>query len=183
MKVYADGNHLLDALAGEGSEIGVRGDRDKSRANLAQWLALYAQRQDCDVTLVFDQNPVGEALPPIARCGRVRVVNLEPGGECLHEIAGPANRAARDERVFVVTADWRLAKAMRGGRVRLLDPAGFLARARRMMGRADDAPRGEPDGKFSGLPEQDVDYWMRFFAQSGKDPDERRPPGNGSAPR
>ena len=180
MRVYVDGNQLLDALAGEGSEIVGRGEREESRASLAQWLSLYAQRQGCDVTLVFDRNPVGEALAPFASCGRVRVVNLEAGGECLHEIAGPANRAAEQERVFVVTADWRLAEAVRGGAVRLLDPAGFLARARRMMGRDDDAPRGEPDGKFAGLPERDVDYWMRFFARSGKDPDQGRPPGNRS---
>ena len=175
MKLYVDGNDLLEALAAQDSDIVVVGDRAKSRLNLARWLWRYAQHQDCDVVLVFEGEPDGRTLAPSERHGRVRVVNLEPGAAAMHEIAGPANRAARDDRVFVVTSDARLAEAMRRGRARVLEPLAFIRRARKLMRGAETDNLDEPDAKFSGLSDEEVEHWMRLFSEDTKGSDDQRP--------
>jgi len=164
MKLYVDGNDLLDVFRERGGDIYVEGDRAKSRLNLARWLARYAEHQGCEVELVFDENPVGEVLPPVERHGRVRVANLEPRADALHAIAGPANRAAVEERVLVVTADPRLARALAHGNARLLEPERFVTRARTAMrGGAERSGLDEPDEKFSGLSDEEVGFWRQFF--------------------
>ncbi len=163
MIVYVDGKDLVEFLAHRDDSPVVPGDPVKSRLSVAGWLARYAECQDCDIVLVFDENPVGEILPPFERHGRVRVVNLEPGAEALHEIAGPANREAVRDRVFVVTADPRLARALEHGRARVVEPGAFFRRTRTVMRRSGAEGGEEADEKFSGLSEDQVDYWMRFF--------------------
>jgi len=164
VKLYVDGNDLLEAIARRGSDVVVEGDRLKSRLNLARWLARYAEHQGCEVELVFDENPVGQALPPVQRHGRVRVVNLEPGGQALHAIAGPANREAEGGRVVVVSSDPRLMQALARGRARAVGAEDFLVSARRAL-RGGEGAGGleEPDEKFSGLSDEEVERWLEFF--------------------
>ncbi len=169
MKVYVDGRGLLEAFRGRGADVIVEGDRTKSRLNLVRWLARYAESHDCEVELVFEAELGGGVLPPVEHHGRVRVVNLDPGEEALHEIAGPANRAARKERVFVVTADPRLISALERGRARAFEPERFLSRARTLMrGEEDDEEFEEPDEKFSGLSDEEVGFWLKFFRRGGR---------------
>ena len=165
MIVYVDGNDLLDAFRDTGSDVFVPHDRTKGRLNLARWLARYAERQECDVELVFDATAIGEVLPPVAHHGRVRVVNLEPGAESRHAIAGPANRAAQNGRVYVVTSDPRLAQSLSHGNARVFDAEHFLSRVRRVMRGGDKEGLDEPDEKFSGLSEEEVGFWARYFGE------------------
>ena len=169
MKLYVDGNDLLDGFRGHESEVLVAGDRMKSRLNAARWLARFAEQQDCDVVLVWDENRAGTVLPPTERHGRVRVVNLPEGAEAMHEIAGPANREAETDRVHVVTDDPRLMEALAHGGARAFDPQRFLERARTILRGGDEAEGfDEPDEKFSGLSDEEVEFWKEFFREDGQ---------------
>ena len=163
MIVYMDGNDLLDAFRKTGSDVFVDSDGTKSRLNLARWLARYAEKQDCDVELVFDGMDAGDVLPPVTRHGRVRVTNLEPGAKARHQIAGPANRTAQSDRVHVVTLDARLAQSLSHGNARVFAPDRFLSRVRKVMRGGQDEGLDEPDEKFSGLSEEEVGFWTQYL--------------------
>ena len=64
-------------------------------------------------------------------------------------------------------ADPRLRDALAGGRATVMTPAQFVARVRRTIGRGADARPDEPDEKFGGLAEEEVNFWLEYF----KDPD------------
>ncbi|MGD2175893.1 MAG: NYN domain-containing protein [Candidatus Brocadiaceae bacterium] len=166
MKVYVDGNDLCAYFVESDDAMVVDDDRLKTRDNLRRWLARYAQLHECDVVLVWDEAPADQVLPPTERFGRVKVVNLPFGEEARAEIAGPANRTAVEERTFVVTEDPRLIDALRRGRATVQGPARFVARARKKMGKADEELAREPDEKFTGLSEDDVDFWLDFFSEN-----------------
>ena len=165
MIVFVDGNAILRCFERMGSEIVVAGSRERSRRNLALWFIRYAEHQDCDVVVVWDDSPMGEVRAPVEHRGRVKVVNLPYGEEARTEIAGPANRSAVKERTFVVTEDFRLREALKGGAARAFEPEQFIRKAKVVMRGAQDAALDEPDEKFSGLSDQEVDYWMGLFGK------------------
>jgi len=165
MKVYIDGNDLMEFFAEEEGEIVVFGDPDGSRENLARWLARYCEHADCDGVLVFDDIPPTHVLPRTQQYSRVTVVNLPYGAEAWKEIAGPANRDAVEDRTWVVTSDRRLTEAMQHGRARLADPEHFVARVRRSIRREGDVLGDEPDAKFSGLTDDEVGFWLQYFGE------------------
>jgi len=165
MIFYVDGESLLDFLAEAGDGLIVEQDREKSRANLARWVARYCEARGCEAVVVFGGRPPGQAVTPTDRVGKVTVVNVPPGEEAWTEIAGPANRRATQERVTVVTGDRRLVAALRRGRARVLGPDAFVARARRAMRKGEESLAREPDEKFTGLTDDEVAYWLEFFGE------------------
>jgi len=167
MRIYVDGRGLLQALAAGGSRAAVLGQQEQSRRNVARWLARYAERQDCEVHLVFVSDPSDGVASPFERRGRVLRVNLPAGADLVHEITGPANRAAATERVTVVTSDARLLRALERAPIRVLAPADFVARVQSAL-RGEPGDDGEPDEKFTGLSGEEVKYWLRFFQDEEK---------------
>ncbi len=165
MKIYVNGAELLDHFDEADDPIIVERDRQKSRENLKRWLARYAELQECEIRLVWDDIPVDEVLPRGERFGNVEVVNLPYGEEARSEIAGPANRTAVDERTFVVTDDPRLMDSLANGRATVFSPGHFVHRVRRSMGKSDEQLAREPDEKFTGLSEGEVEFWMEFFQE------------------
>ncbi|MCD6416709.1 MAG: NYN domain-containing protein [Planctomycetes bacterium] len=163
MKVYVDGKDLLGYFIEQEDRLVLGPDQDQSRQNLRRWLARYAELQDCDVVLVWDELAPDEVLPLDERFGRVHVINLPYGENALQEIAGPANRTALEERTFVTTADPRLMDALERGKATTYSPAEFVSRARRIMGMGDEQMAKEPDEKFAALGEDEVEFWMNFF--------------------
>lgn len=163
MKVFVDGGGVVEAFSEVDPKVIVPGDPERSRENVARWLARYAEHQDCEVELVYGDIESDEVLPPVEQHGRVRVRNLQPDEETLREIAGPANRTAEEERVYVVTEDPRLSGAVSGGDARVFSPRKFISRARRVMGAEGKERYDEPDEKYTGLGEEEVDFWMEFF--------------------
>jgi predicted RNA-binding protein with PIN domain len=162
MKVYVDGNGLLECFRTQEGR-GASGKQAIGRRQAARWLARYCEASNCDVTLVFDGNPVTEVLPPTERLSRVTIVNVPYGRTARDEIAGPANRAAMQERVLVVTADYRLTDALARGQARTMSPAEFLSGARKRMRKGEAALADEPDEKFTGLTDEEVGLWLDFF--------------------
>jgi predicted RNA-binding protein with PIN domain len=160
-----DGNSLLDFLAAEESLVVVEGDREASRRNLAHWLARYCERRGCKAVLVFDGTRPGEVLSPVERRGPVKVLTTPHGVPAAAEIVAPANRAARDETVIVVTGERRTAEDVSRGKARAMTPGQFVARTRRGTRRADRFHPDEPDAKFTGLSEGEVGFWLGFFGE------------------
>ena len=163
MQVFIHGNPLLEYMADKGDIVVVDGDEDASRTNLARWLSNYAAVQDCNVTLYFEGGPGGATVSPVEHIGRTEVVTLEPGESLRQAIAGPANRAAGKERTYVVTTDPKLETALLKSDARVYEPRKFLSKARTLM-RGDGENRvEEPDQKFTGVPEEEVDFWAEMF--------------------
>jgi predicted RNA-binding protein with PIN domain len=163
MKLFVDGNDLIEAFRESRDALWVPGNPETTRANVARWLARYAERYECDVLCLFDEIPVEHVLPPTEHHGRVRVLNLDHGKEARHEIAGPANRAAQTEETLVVSADVRLATALQKGQAKFVSAADFVARTKTQIRGDDKSNYDEPDEKFSGLSDREVDGWMGFF--------------------
>jgi hypothetical protein len=163
MKIYVDGNAVLRFLTEGDDPIVTAGDRAQGRKGLAHWLARYCENRDCSAILVYDGTKPGEVLPPTQRVGSVKVVNTPYGLTARSRIAGAANRNASATRTLVVTDDWQLAKSLERGKARVQTPAGFINRARKLMGKDTEALATEPDEKFSGLSDGEVDFWLGYF--------------------
>ena len=164
MILYVDGTDLLEYFAelADGSVL-AGGDAEESQANLRRWVARYCEARGCDGVVVFDDCGPTELRPLSERVGRIKVVNLPYRKEAWTEIAGQANRSAMKEQTIVVTADHRLIKALERSKAKVATPEQFVARARSGMGRTDEEMAEEPDEKFSGLSEEEVDLWVDFF--------------------
>jgi len=164
MMIYVDGTDLLGYLTEAGDTLVIRGHRDRSRQNLGRWLVRYCERQGCRAVLVFDGTELGEVLSPVERHGPVKVVSLPYGGDARAEIAGPANRSAEQDRTLVVTDDVRLARDLEHGKARVLTSERFVRRVRREVRAGDESLPGEPDEKFTGLSDEEVDLWLGDFS-------------------
>lgn len=164
MMLYIDGTDLLDYFAeqAEGTALAGR-DPEETRANLRRWVARYCEARGCDAVVVFDDCGPTEVRPLSERVGRVKVVNLPYRKDAWTEIAGQANRSAMKDQTIVVTAEPRLTRALEHGRAKVATPQQFVTRARHSMGRDDDELAEEPDEKFTGLSDEEVDLWLDFF--------------------
>jgi predicted RNA-binding protein with PIN domain len=163
MIIYIDGPDLVDCFRELEDPLIVEGERNRTRENLTNWVARYCELRECRALLVFDDNDPGEKLSPFEHHGPVKVVNLPYGEEAIDEIAGPANRAAVEERTLVVTADWHILQAVERGKAAGLGPATFVQRVRSAIRKQDEAVPDEPDEKFSGLSDQEIDFWTEYF--------------------
>jgi hypothetical protein len=166
MKIYIDGPSLEEYfLVEEVDSVVIAGDRERTRDNIRRWVARYCESRDCDGVMVYDDLEPNEVRPPVQNFGRLKVVNLPYGEEAFDEIAGKANRDAVDDKVFVVTDDRRLAGAVQRGRARLQTPEQFVRRVRKRIRADEQSMAQEPDEKFTGLSETEVDYWMEYFEE------------------
>ena len=163
MIVYVDGADLLEHLTEQGDPLVAEDDLDLTHENLTMWLGRYCEMSDCRGVLVFDDMPAGEVRTPGEHHGRVRVANLPYGEEAIGEIGGAANRSAAEEKTVVVTNDHRLRDAVAHSGATVLSPGQFVARARQSMGRRNEMTPDEPDEKFSGLSDEEVEFWSRYF--------------------
>ncbi len=164
MIIFADGSDLLEYLAETSDPMIAADDRDMSRQNLARWMARHCQARDCDAVVVFDDQRPNEVLPPTEYFGRAVVINVPHGGNAFTEIAGPANRRAVEEKTLVVTGEPRLIEALRRGKATVQRPAEFMRSARKLMRVDDEDSAHEPDEKYTGLTDQEVDFWVEYFS-------------------
>ncbi|MBS3762316.1 MAG: NYN domain-containing protein [Planctomycetes bacterium] len=163
MKIFIDGNGLLTTLRELRPALIVEEDPLKSRKKIARWLARYAEYQNCDLELVFGENETVEIVTPFEAVGGVQVRNLNTDEEVLKQIAGPANRLAQQQEVQVVTADERLRSALQKSDARVLTPKTFADRVAETTGGHNDTSFDEPGEKYTGVPDEEVSFWVNFF--------------------
>jgi len=161
--VYVHGPSLVQYLAQKEDPLVSEGDRDRTHDNVILWLGRYCEVSDCRAVVVFDDLPPDDVRTPVERRGRVRVLNLPHGGDAMREIGGPANRSSAEERTLVVTDDHRLRSALERGAATVLSPGQFVTRARQSMRPEDEMKPDEPDEKFAGLTDEEVQFWLRYF--------------------
>jgi hypothetical protein len=163
MKIYIDAKALVEYFAQDDARtVVISDDRQRNHDSLRRWLGRYCERMDADAVIVFDDAAPGELPTPRQRAGHVVAINLPYGEQARNEIAGPANRDALEDRTFVVTDDYRLAQSLERGKATVLAPTVFVSRVRRSMG-ADSHAAEEPDEKFTGLSNEEVNFWMDYF--------------------
>ena len=165
MKVYVHGNALIKYLARRDPPMLTERGGDVDREILVRWLTRYAEQQDCEAILVFDRIPASEVLPRIEHHGRTTIINVAPGKTARHEMAGPANRDAQNEPTYVVTDDFKLSRSVQKGGAGVWNPAEFFEKAGALMAGEEGRALDEPDGKYTGLSDKEVDYWARLFEQ------------------
>jgi hypothetical protein len=97
-------------------------------------------------------------------------VNLRYGaGPVWRELAMRANREPPERRPLVVTEDPRAIDAVARGAARAVTPSQFVASARAGMRQRDEMVPDEPDEKFTGLTDGEVDFWMQYFGEDSPD--------------
>jgi len=165
MKVYVHGNALMKYLARRDPPMLTHRGGDVDREILVRWVARYAEQRDCEVILVFDRIPPSQVLPRIQHCGKATIINVAPGKTARQEIAGPANRSAQNEPTCVVTDDFKLSRSVQKGGAGVWSPAEFFQKASTLMAGEEGRALDEPDEKYGGLSEEEVDYWARLFGE------------------
>jgi predicted RNA-binding protein with PIN domain len=169
MLIYVDGTDLLEHLTGRKDRLVDPRNRDRSRENLARWLGRYCKHQGFRAALVFDGAAPGEVLSPVEHRYGLRVVNAPAGRDARTEVAGAANRSAEQEPTLVVTDDRRLMDDLARGKAKVVTCGRFVARVRKSIRAGDETLPDEPDEKFTGLTEDEVDFWLREFGGGGRD--------------
>jgi hypothetical protein len=74
-----------------------------------------------------------------------------------------ANKSAQQEETVVVSDDPRLVRALEHGKAKLERALDFIRTAKSRMRGEEKQSYEEPDEKFSGLTDRDVDGWMSLF--------------------
>ncbi len=169
MKVFIDGESFVRGSRELAPDLVREGAPEATRENVAKWLARYAEIQDCDVKLVFAETRSEDVLPPTEEYGRVTVRNLLQGEKVTREICKPANQAANSDRVFVVADEPTVTEPVKSTDVRVYSPTEFIRRARKIMGKEQTSRYEEPDEKYSGVAEEEVDFWMDYFSEKDQD--------------
>ena len=164
MKLYVYGPDLLGYFAEHERHSAVARDgQERARENVVSWMARYCEVRGCEGWVYFDDAQPGEMRDPRQHVGPVYAVNLPYGEKAWTEMAAQANRAAAQERTVVVTDDVRLVRALTRGGATVAGAEEFVARARKSMRPEQEALADEPDEKFTGLSEGEVNFWLDFF--------------------
>ena len=162
MIIYVDGDDLAAHFAKIEDPLAA-GDAADVRQNVTRWLGRYCEMRECRAVIVFAVDDPTEVRTPTERFAQVKVRNLTYGTKKQIELPGEANRLARQEPTQVVSDDWRVDEALRGGTAKALGTAQFVTQARTAMGSADDVTPDEPDEKFTGVTDGEVGFWMDFM--------------------
>ena len=100
---------------------------------------------------------------PTEHVGRLTIRNVGDENEMKAEIAGPANRSAAQEHTIVVSDYRPLVQALDRGDARVYSSEQFLSKVRASLRRSGESLSDEPDAKFMGVSEEEVDGWLSFF--------------------
>lgn len=173
MPVLVDGNNLLFVAMGIGESDIELGKRRLCRS-LMTWAAQVCEQ----VCVVFDWQEPDEGPTYIWGDRNVEVVfsgrNAPADAVLLERIR--ANTAPK--RLLVVSSDHEIQQAARRRRARVASSAEFWSRMLTDLRSVLSSRSIEPPEKESGIPREDVDFWLR---ELGLD---REPPSGGkTSPR
>lgn len=179
MPVLIDGNNLLFVAMGIG-----KSDIELGKRRLCARLTTWAAQAGEQVCVVFDWQAPDEG--PTAQWGdrNVEVVfsgrNAPADALLLERIR--ANTAPK--RLLVVSSDHEIQQAARRRRARVASSDSFWSRLSADLRSAPPSVPVEPPEKQSGVPAEDVDYWVREMGLDRDTPSGGKPPhrGRGNPP-
>lgn len=165
-----------------------REDMETARAALVAALASHKDTSRQEFTVVFDgKTQEGEGVeheyPLKESRGGVSVI-FTKGITADDEIVRLVSASRHPRNICVVTSDNKILRAARSSGCRTATPREFYDRITRPPGRAGKSgssgksgkthagSRAEPAAKYHGVPEGEVNYWLRRFrAEWNKDKD------------
>ncbi len=164
-----------------------REDMEAAREALVAALASHKDTSRQEFTVVFDgKTQEGEGVehehPQKESRGGVTVI-FTKGTTADDEIVRLISASPSPRNICVVTSDNKILRAAKSSGCRTAKPREFYDRVTRPPGRAGKSgkkragSRAEPAAKYRGVPEGEVNYWLRRFrAEWNKDKDKDKKP-------
>jgi predicted RNA-binding protein with PIN domain len=158
---------------------------ETARAALVAALASHKDTSRQEFTVVFDgKTQEGESLEHPQKQLREGInVIFTKGITADDEIVRLVSDSRHPRNICVVTSDNKILRAARSSGCRTVTPMEFYDRITRPPGRAGKSGknraggRAEPAAKYHGVPEGEVNYWLRRFrAEWNKDKDKDKKP-------
>ncbi|NQU76669.1 MAG: NYN domain-containing protein [Planctomycetes bacterium] len=159
VRILVDGNNLMFALA----ELAV----DAGRGGVGMLLADYAQRECMAVTVVFDGPAPKAGMRAAKRAGGLGVVSAYYSGRrTADEVIGDLiDSHTAPRRLTVVSGDRAVQKRAKRRRCKVMESLAF---ARVLKSRPEVKESGEPPAKQQGLPEGQLEEWLKEFGLTDK---------------
>ncbi len=171
MRVIIDGYnlaHVSDWLGLKGQPKEPKG----MRMMLVRLLAEYAERSDDRITVVFDGLPADrDAIVAVGAQAGIDVVfsGTETDADTWIEKMLAVSTGARE--TLVVSSDRQVQAAASRRHAKSCPADEYFRHIQHTLAEPETSRRAEPDAKFSGLSEGDVNVWMHIF---GFDEEERK---------
>ncbi len=170
MHYVIDGYNVIFAVP-ELEKILDRDDMETAREALLAALSQYKDKSRQEFTVVFDgKAQEGEGLEPPQKQLREGInVAFTKGTTADEDIEELISTSPGPRNICVVTSDKRILRAARSSGCRTAKPMEFYDTIARHPGRAGKSgkkrtgPRAEPAAKYQGVPEGEVNYWLRLF--------------------
>ncbi len=162
-----DGYNVIFAVP-ELEKILDRDDMETAREALLAALSQFKDKSRQEFTVVFDgKAQEGEGLEHPQKQLREGInVAFTEGTTADEDIEELISTSASPRNICVVTSDKRILRAARSSGCRTAKPMEFYDRIVRPSGKSGKkrtGPRAEPAAKYQGVPEGEVNYWLRLF--------------------
>lgn len=144
--------HLISQLASY---------RDALQQTRARSLPPERRPPSLRITVVFDSHPQGRPYPTREEHLGIEVAYSGPGVEADQTIKEMVRRSDHRRDMLVVTSDVSLRTVCRRLGAQVIDSASFRSRLLRQLRRARLEESAEPLGKQEGVPDSEVEYWLR----------------------
>ena len=170
MRVIIDGYNL--AHASDWLDLKGRPEPKGMRAMLVRLLADYAERSDDRMTVVFDGLPAdSRQIAELGNRAGIEVIFSGAEVDADTQIAKMLEYSTGARDALVVSSDREVRAAASRFHARSCPADEFMNHIRQTLAEPAPAPESEPDVKYTGLSEGDVNVWMRIF---GFDKDEEK---------
>lgn len=164
MHIIIDGYNLIFTVPAL-EKVLDRENMEMAREALLMVLARYKDTSRQEFTVVFDGSKhEGGNIGPSQRQVRGGIsIIFSKGATADEDIVGLISSSPNPRDICIVTSDKTIIKAARESGCRTIRPREFYrkvtvsARVERVL------PRAEPMAKYQGLPEGEVEYWMKVF--------------------
>ncbi len=170
MRVIIDGYNLAHAT--DWLDLKGRPAPKGMRVMLMRLLVDYAERSDDRITVVFDGLPAdGRQVAELGARAGIEVVFSGTESDADTQIAKMLEFSTGARDALVVSSDREVRAAAARFHAKSCSSDEFMNHVRQAL--AEPAPKAEaePDIKYTGVPDSDINVWMRIF---GFDKDEEK---------
>lgn len=169
MHIIIDGYNLIFTVPAL-EKILDRENMEMAREALLMVLARYKDTSRQEFTVVFDgRGHEDESLGPSQRQVREGIsIVFSKGATADEDIMGLISSSSTPKNICVVTSDKAIIKEAKASGCRIVKPKDFYKKITPASKKERVLPRAEPMAKYQGLPEGEVDYWLKMFKTKSK---------------